>query len=268
MATRNSRIVRDGQPEIPHYCDKCMRTFPYGDSLYKVEAVVTDGLTIGHPCCLVFTCKEPLANNRHRFCLSHAHLRFQCSIVGCTAPVAEYSTVSSTGKTTTSHAKTCPDPLHQEIERLNKEQSRANFQLSQKLMRQKVGHPNIAVVDQQVSDLTDLEDIDEWYEVDPTGGEVRMFSVNNPGATGILDSTRLPTTIQSQAPCPTHPEQGNRKVKAQFGRRRTHNEQIVVRPCGVICSRATLFGAEAVSNVLVSSLSVYQCRLLTHRLSL
>ena len=53
-----THIAREGQYKIPHYCDKCMKTFPYGNSLYKIKAVVTNGLTIVHPCCLVFTCKE------------------------------------------------------------------------------------------------------------------------------------------------------------------------------------------------------------------
>jgi len=39
------------------------------------------------------------------------------------------------------------------------------------------------------------------------------------------------------------------KAKAQFGRRRTHNEQLVVRPCGVIIGRATFYGAESLSAV-------------------
>lgn len=52
--------------------------------------------------------------------------------------------------------------------------------------------------------------------------------------------------------CDGKPEVGNRKLKAYFGRRRTHNEQIIMRPCGVILSRATFYGSEAVSSVNVS----------------
>ncbi|KAL0061273.1 hypothetical protein AAF712_011931 [Marasmius tenuissimus] len=44
---------------------------------------------------------------------------------------------------------------------------------------------------------------------------------------------------------------GNRQVKARFGRRRTHNEQLIVCCCGVIAARATMFGAEAISGVKV-----------------
>ena len=212
MATQNSCIVREEQYEIFHYCDKCMRTFPYGDSLYKIEAVVTNGLTIGHPCCLVFTSKEPLTNNQHYFCPTHAHLCLQWSIVGCMEPVVGLSTVALA-----LHTKACSDPLHWEIKWLHKEQSCTNFQLLQKLMQQKVEHPNTAVADKEVSDLTNLEDIEEWYEVDCTSHEIHMFSINNPGATRVLDLTT------AAAPCPTHPELGNHKVKAQFGQCCTHN---------------------------------------------
>jgi hypothetical protein len=245
MANRNERIIREGQPEIAHYCDKCMQTFrAQSGELYKVEAAITDGLTIGHPCCSFFACPIPLTSNRHRFCLSHTHLHLQCAVVGCSAAVVENFRLVD-GKETSARMKTCSDPVHQEMERLNSEQSKANFQLSRKLMRQNVAHPNDALSERKLIDLVDLEDSEEWFEIDPEDGQVRMFTVNNPGATGELD---MP---MPQDPCPSKPETGNRKMKAQFGRRRTHNEQVIVRPCGTICSRATFFGAEAVSNVLV-----------------
>ncbi|KAF8432538.1 hypothetical protein L210DRAFT_828562, partial [Boletus edulis BED1] len=41
------------------------------------------------------------------------------------------------------------------------------------------------------------------------------------------------------------------KLKAIFCRQRTNNEQLFVRPCGVICSRATMYHHEAMSNVLI-----------------
>jgi hypothetical protein len=248
MVKRNERIICEGQPEIAHYCDKCMRTYRTdGGDVFKVEATVTDGLTIGHPCCSTFACPTALACNRHRFCPMHSHLHLQCAIVGCSLPVVQLSKAVD-GKVTSRNMKTCSDPVHQEMERLNAEQSKANFQLSQKLMRQKVSHPTDAMAEKRLLDLVDLEDTEEWFEVDSVDGQVRMFTVNNPGATGELDPS-VP-----QAPCPSKSEGGNRKIKAQFGRRRTHNEQLIVRPCGIICSRATFFGAEAVSNVLVSLL--------------
>ena len=46
-------------------------------------------------------------------------------------------------------------------------------------------------------------------------------------------------------------DEGNRTSKAQFGRKHTHNEQLVVYTCGVIGGRATMFGAEPVTGVRV-----------------
>lgn len=51
--------------------------------------------------------------------------------------------------------------------------------------------------------------------------------------------------------CDGKHEGGNRRLRAYFGRRRTHNEQLIMRPCGVILSRATFFGSEAISAVHV-----------------
>ena len=56
---------------------------------------------------------------------------------------------------------------------------------------------------------------------------------------------------EASATCPDKPNTGNRKLRAQFGRKRTHNEQIIVAPCGVIIARATLYGAEAITSVMV-----------------
>jgi len=43
-----------------------------------------------------------------------------------------------------------------------------------------------------------------------------------------------------------------KKIRAQFGRKRTHNEQIIVAPCGMIMARETFYGAEGVATVVVS----------------
>ena len=53
--------------------------------------------------------------------------------------------------------------------------------------------------------------------------------------------------------CPQKPESGNRKVTAHFGRRQTHNEQLMVRPCGMIIARATFFGSETVLQTVVNT---------------
>ncbi|KAF8236744.1 hypothetical protein L208DRAFT_1250906, partial [Tricholoma matsutake] len=39
-------------------------------------------------------------------------------------------------------------------------------------------------------------------------------------------------------------------IRAQLGRRRTHNEQIIVAPCGMIIAQETFYGAEGVGSVI------------------
>ncbi|OJT02627.1 hypothetical protein TRAPUB_6808 [Trametes pubescens] len=51
-------------------------------------------------------------------------------------------------------------------------------------------------------------------------------------------------------PCPEKPAEGNQRVRARFGRRRTHNEQLIVRPCGIITSRETFYGSESIPQVV------------------
>ena len=45
------------------------------------------------------------------------------------------------------------------------------------------------------------------------------------------------------------------KIRTQFGRRQTHNEQIIVAPCGLVIARATFYGAEAIRDVAVRQAS-------------
>ena len=47
-------------------------------------------------------------------------------------------------------------------------------------------------------------------------------------------------------------------LKGRFSRRWTHNEQLFVRCCGIIISRATFYGSEGVSGVKVRR-EYYHC---------
>jgi hypothetical protein len=57
-----------------------------------------------------------------------------------------------------------------------------------------------------------------------------------------------------------------RRLKAMFGRRRTHNEQLIVAPCGMIIARQTFFGAEGVASVVVHINWCFIC-LISHKSS-
>lgn len=239
MRARNREIIQEGQDEIAHCCDKCLQVWKQADGteckssivyliqilMYvpsdDVQPIIGDGLAIGNRCCQMAHCTIELDNNRHRFCHDHSHLNGICSIVGCDEPVV-------------SGNKSCAIPEHAEMERLHYERGRAAFTLRDRLQKHRLAHPkdqNTAIDD----------DGEEWFETD-TGGRVQVHRDVNPGSIGVDDSV----------PCEAaKSDTGNRKFKALFGASRTHNEQILVRPCGVIVSRATFYHAEAVSNVLV-----------------
>lgn len=176
--------------------------------LVKISVVVTDGITIGHPCCAVHNCHIPLANNRHRYCPDHAEQATLCAIIGCNSP-------------TCSDSRVCADPLHMAIEGRHNLRGQARFQLQQRLERARVGPGNTA----PASVPTDEFDVTE---------------------TGQLVAEELGIST-----CPDKPLSGNRRIRAQFGRKWTHNDQIIVAPCGVIIARATFFGAEAIKTVQV-----------------
>lgn len=49
------------------------------------------------------------------------------------------------------------------------------------------------------------------------------------------------------------------KTKTDLSRSRTHNEQTLIRPCGVILAHATFWNSEAVSNVLARYFELFIC---------
>ena len=191
------------------------------------QVIAGDGLSMGRLCCGVFRCTEPLQNKRHRFCKTHFNNHDICTIVGCDNPTSDGS-------------KTCSDNEHKTLEKKNKERGAAAFMLKERLRKTQFSHPTESI--SITPDESLPTHVTEWFEVEAEGN-VAVVPLT-PGSIGIADDTA--------EPCPLKLETGNRKIKAQFGRRRTHNEHTLVRPCGIIFARATFFGAEAVSNFPVS----------------
>jgi hypothetical protein len=199
LKSRNIRFRVQGQPELRHYCKKCLRVYGNG---HKVWVVVIDGVTVGCPCCAIHNCKTPLESNRHRFCPKDAAQNLICAIVGCDSPIVDDN-------------RTCSDPRHQEVERIHRERGQGRFQLQDRLQRARVAHPNDAVGEE--GNPTDADVETEEFEI-----------------SGSQESNQ------------------KERFRAQFGRRRTHNEQIIVTPCGIIIARETFYGAEGVGSVIVS----------------
>lgn len=250
MQARNEKIITHGQEELPHACLGCMRLFmlPDGTTRYT-EVVVTDGVTVGHPCCAVPHCKNALASTRHRFCsvdLSHKYLETVCAVDGCDKPVVHDK---STGKP----RKACNDPLHLRMEDAKSVLSRSGKSKTQRMKSAKL---NDALAASSVDDAHTLEDVlpvqdvDEWFEHDPLTGNVCLQQASVTSSTGIVDpSALLIEPRHNSGACPSKDEVP--KLKAVFFRKRTNNEQLFIRPCGVISGRGTMYHHEAVSNVLV-----------------
>jgi hypothetical protein len=76
------------------------------------------------------------------------------------------------------------------------------------------------------------------------------LGADSPEGSGIIDEE---VTVDASGICDGKPEVGNRKVRARFGRRRTHNEELCVASCGVILGRATFYGSEAPNGVRVGT---------------
>jgi len=182
-----------------------------------VSVVVIDGVTVGHPCCGVSNCKIPLENNHHRFCPAHYALNQSCAVVGCTHPIIP-------GK------KTCALPDHQAVENVHNDRGQARFQLKDRLRRAQLAHPRDALPVEvtNISELVEDENMEENFDFDRKGLPI------------------LATTIPTNGPATTT------KIRAQFGRKRTHNEQLFVAPCGMIIARETFYHAEAIYSVIVS----------------
>ena len=146
-----------------------------------------------------------MPGGRARFCQLHSAQANICVIVGCEQLAIE-------GK------RTCSDPIHQAVEATHLERSGAAFQLKNRIQRAQVAHPNDSnpVYSADLVALTEEEVNDEEEFEEQNGG---VF----PGEefSGLIPSNAEPLTPQ-------------RKLRAQFGRKRTHNEQLIVAPCGVI----------------------------------
>ena len=185
-----------------------------------------DGVTLGHPRCNVNHCTNRLGSPRHRFCLEHFVREEQCAVEGCPNPRRSRT------------LKTCALQEHSAMEDARKEAGNAYYLLKK---RAAAFTPGSAIR----SFASDARTLDEALE-DP----------------GLEDD--LETLLQPKPSKATEAREKKKKAKAAFTRRWTFNEQLMVRPCGVILSRATFYEAESPSNVVVCSL---RFRYLRHSLS-
>lgn len=193
----------------------------------RISVVVIDGVTVGHACCAVFNCHVPLNNNRHRFCPTHRPVQDNlCSVIGCDNPIVK-------GR------RTCSIKEHQDVEDVYDLRGQSRFQLQERLDRARVSHPDDALAN----------DVDSSELVDPTNAE-EEFELDDQGRVLPLD------TRTGNTPAPAVAKK-KKRVRAQFGRRRTFCQELLIAPCGLIGYRTTYYGAEGVASVAVRSLSIY-----------
>lgn len=118
--------------------------------------------------------------------------------------------------------RTCAIPEHREKESHLQAQNKAMFQLKHRLERL------------QVAQLKSSMPVEDFSEGDSTDEE-------------IISKEAEPKGVNVQA---KHKKQ--KKIRALMGRMHSHNEQLMVRPCGIIIGRCTCFGAESPEQVIVS----------------
>ncbi|KAL0566058.1 hypothetical protein V5O48_015958 [Marasmius crinis-equi] len=132
QCVRNERMDRHGQPERLHACAICERFIPTDlpgafKGLRPLRAVVTDGVTIGRPCCKVHNCDKPLINNRAHFCHIHyASEKDKCVVVDCNNRARP-------------SCKTCTMDSHKAMEDYHKLKGKGFFLLKKRLERVGVG---------------------------------------------------------------------------------------------------------------------------------
>ncbi|KDQ52939.1 hypothetical protein JAAARDRAFT_183569 [Jaapia argillacea MUCL 33604] len=214
LQERNIRMVGPGQENWNHVCDKCTWFFTNDDGVVcYLRSTVADGITIGHPCCGVHDCAVPLASVKDHFCPVHRSHNTICVVTSCVAEVEV-------------GFRTCSNADHRKLEDYHFQQGKAMFQLKRRLERARSSqtHDSLAV---------------------PGSAEGEDVEV---GAEGLgLDDQEV--LIDESGVCEGKPESGNAKLRARFGRRRTHNEELCVASCGVVLGRATFFGSEAPNGV-------------------
>lgn len=161
-----------------------------------------DGVTIGHPCCSVHNCRVPLTSKLDHFCPVRASKAHICRIVD-----------PPCNKPAIPPYRSCDTPEHRAADIASSGRGKSVFQLKNRLQRTRISHVSDSVWIDPVDDNAANSDVDDEA--------VNRFA---------------------EAQCPSKPESGNKRVRARWTRRQTHNEQPIVRPCGVIVSRTTMFG--------------------------
>jgi hypothetical protein len=180
-----------------------------------------------------------LKSNRHRFCSTHFDLHYKCAVIDCGQPIKPGT-------------RTCDNKDHQHLEQSLRERGKAAFQLKDRLRRAR--EVNAALAGQSLDHYdSDEEDLEAEYVLDQDGQPVPVSSIRKSAAPteespvddagNELDEDGRPHSEQHLGGTTR-----KKKIRIRLGRSYTHNEQLLVCPCGIILARETFYGAEALSS--------------------
>jgi hypothetical protein len=175
-----------------------------------MKAAITDGVTLGHPCCSVLgqeICRQPLEHPTDLFCGVHRYKNMECRVLNCT-------------KAQGSDKPVCVDHVAAWEEATSGAAlSKAMHELLKRARRTGVTPGHITSNPSQPSS-----------------------SKSEPNVSQASPATDSTSSI---------PEDPKGPAVSLTKRKWTHNEQLCVRPCGIILSRATMFQAESIIGVKV-----------------
>ncbi len=203
--------------------------------LGAICSCITDGISIGHPCCAVHNCPNPLVMKKGvRYCQEHQIQEDHCSVLSCKSK-------ASPG------FRTCAKPTYRRLEDYLCLENKAMFQLKRHHERLHAESKTTNHIPTTFVACLQLEQL--ISDTTSTTPQVSDSLVNSEQFFESLDHILDNGEIECEA---EKAVSGNKCHCAQFGRCRTHNEELMVASCGVIIGRATFFGSEAINGVVVS----------------
>ncbi|PIL28517.1 hypothetical protein GSI_08555 [Ganoderma sinense ZZ0214-1] len=208
LNARNEKMVGIGQPHWAHACDDCEKS---------VTIKTEEGATSGRISACVMD----------GVCIGHP----RCQVYHCTERLRSprdrhcpthraldtVCAIVGCEEPCTDGKRTCSEPDHRSVEEDRQRQGHALFELRRRL---EARHMASSIRGLTAEDARMLDDDDTDMDEPPTSSNV---------------AGKEPKSRQA-------------KVKTTLTRRWTHNEQLLVRPCGVIVSRCTFFEAESLPN--------------------
>jgi hypothetical protein len=232
MLERNNRIRLFGFPDMLHKCDLCVRVLSKGDDEGQQQLILL------HPS---YTNTEP-ANTFQVIVTDGTDVRrTRCKADSCKGglptKMSHYCeqhkhlqskcAILNCNEDAALNKRTCANPEHQQIELARNERGKALFQLRERLRcaRQLMTTNSGSILDAEEDGDPDLDE-DSDHDTQQSDQSQRIYA---PTAT--------------------------KKIQANFTRKWTHNEQLVVCPCGVILMRETFYNAEGTASVAVRFLA-------------